>query len=83
MWWRIIVEVIAAVIMLGGVGGILYGVLKGTLAFNGRTIQFVALVCVLPATLILSLERSLGNEGTAAIFATVVGYTLAVIGKNE
>jgi len=83
MWFRIVVELVAALVMLGGVGGILYGVLKGNLAFSSRTIQFVALACVLPATLILSLERSLGNEGTAAIFATVVGYVLSGLGKTE
>lgn len=83
MGWRIIVEIVAALVMLGGVGGVLYGVLNGKLAFSARTIQFMALACVLPATLILSLERALGNEGTAAIFATVIGYTLSAIGKNE
>ncbi len=83
MWWKIIVEVLAALIMLGGVGGILYGVLKGTLAFSSRTIQFVAISCILPGTLILSLERSLGNEGTAAIYATIVGYVLSGLGKQD
>jgi len=83
MWLRTMIEVIAALIMLGGVGGILYGVLKGTLAFSSRTIQFVALACVLPATMILSLERSLGNEGTAAIFSVVVGYVLSGLTKSE
>lgn len=83
MWWRIVVEVVAALIMLGGVGGILYGVLKGSLAFSARTIQFMTIACVLPVTLILSLERTLGNEGTAAIIGTIVGYVLSGIGKTE
>lgn len=83
MGWRLVIEVLAALIMLSGVGGILYGVLQGKLAFSARTIQFAALGCVLPATVILSLERTLGNEGTTAIFATVIGYALSVIKKTE
>lgn len=83
MWWRIIVEVAAVLVMLGGVGGILYGVLKGTLAFSARTLQFMTIACVLPATLILSLERALGNEGTAAILGIVTGFVLSGFGKNE
>ena len=82
-WLRTFIELIAALVIAGGVGGILYGVLKGNIAFSGRTIQFAAITCVLPAILILSLEHAVGGEGTMAIFGTVVGYALSVIKQTE
>ncbi len=83
MGWRYAVEIIAVLIMLVGVGGILYGVLKGTIAFSIRTIQFLAVAFALPTILILSFERGLGNESTAALLGTIVGYFLAGMNKGE
>jgi len=83
MGWRYAVEIIAVLIMLGGVGGIFYGVVKGTIALSVRTLQFLAISMVVPAVLILSLERSLGSESTAALFGILVGYVLAGGVKNE
>lgn len=83
MGWRFTVEIMAVLIMLGGVGGIFYGVFKGTIALSVRTLQFLAVTFVVPAVLILSLERSLGNESTAALYGTIVGYILAGGVKNE
>lgn len=83
MGWRYSVEIIAVLIMLGGVGGIFYGVFKGTIALSVRTLQFLAVAMVVPGVLILSLERSIGNESTAALLGAVVGYVLAGGVKNE
>lgn len=83
MGWRFTVEIVAVLIMLGGVGGIFYGVFKGTIALSVRTLQFLAITFVVPAVLILSLERSLGNESTAALLGTIVGYVLAGGVKSE
>jgi hypothetical protein len=83
MGWRFAVEIIAVLIMVGGVGGIFYGVFKGTLALSVRTLQFLAIAMVVPAVLILALERSIGNESTAALLGTIVGYVLAGGVKNE
>lgn len=83
MAWRFVVEVIAVLLMVGGVGGILYGVLKGTLAFSARTLQFMTIACVLPAVLVLSLERAIGNEATAGLLGTVLGYVLSGMAKAE
>ena len=77
MGWRFTVEILAVLIMLGGVGGIFYGVFKGTIALSVRTLQFLAITFVVPAVLILSLERSLGSESTAALLGTIIGYVLA------
>ncbi len=83
MGWRFAVEIIAVLIMLGAVGGIFYGVFKGTIALSFRTIQFLAISFVVPALLILSLERAIGSESTAALIGTIVGYALSGIGKSE
>jgi hypothetical protein len=83
MGWRYIIEFAAMLIMLGGVGGILYGVVKGTIAFSFRTIQLMAIIFVLPVVMILALERAIGNEAGAALIGTVVGYALSGIGKSE
>ena len=83
MAWRYVVEIIAVLIMVGGVGGIFYGVFKGTIALSVRTLQFLAIAIVVPAVLILSLERSIGSESTAALIGTIVGYVLAGGVKNE
>ncbi|MHB8845062.1 MAG: hypothetical protein ACYC7L_10000 [Nitrospirota bacterium] len=83
MGWRFTVEILVALIMLGSVGGILYGVFKGTIVLSIRTLQFLAIATVIPAVLILSLERSIGNESTAALLGTIVGFVLAGGVKNE
>ena len=83
MAWRIVVEVIAVLIMLGTVGGIYYGVIKGTLAVNLRTIQFMVISFLVPAIMVLSMERAIGSEATSALIGIIVGYVLSVMGKTE
>jgi len=80
---RYIVEIVAVLIMLGGVGGIFYGVFKGTITLSVRTLQFLSIAIVVPAVLILSLERSLGNESTSALLGAIMGFVLAGGVKNE
>ena len=83
MAWRIVVEVIAVLIMFGTVGGIYYGVMKGTIPLNLRTIQFLAISFLVPAIMVLSMERAIGSESTSALIGIIVGYALTVIGKVE
>jgi hypothetical protein len=83
MGWRVTVEILAVLIMLSGIGGISYGVFKGTIALSVRTLQFLTIAFVVPAVLILSLERSIGSESTAALYGTIVGYVLAGGVKSE
>lgn len=83
MGWRFTVEILAVLIMLGGVGGIFYGVFKGTIALSVRTLQFLAIAMVVPAVLIMSLEQGIGKDSTAALLGTIVGYVLAGGVKNE
>jgi hypothetical protein len=80
---RYIVEVLAMLALIGGGGGILYGVLKGTLAFSGRTIQFAALSIALPGIMVLAMERAVNGETAAAIIGTVVGFALSGLNRSE
>jgi hypothetical protein len=77
------IEVIAVLIMIGGAGGILYGVLKGTLALSFRTIQFLIIAAGVPAIMLLSLERGIGSDATSALLGVIVGYALSGIGRSE
>jgi hypothetical protein len=83
MEWKYFVEIVAVLIMVGGVGGIFYGVFKGTITLSFRTIQFLAIAFGVPAIMILSMERSIGNEATAALIGMIVGYALSGIGRSE
>ncbi len=83
MMLRLWVEVIAVLIMVAGIVGIFYSIIKHNLSLGIRTIQFLAVVFVLPVILILSLERSIGNEASAGLLGTIIGYALSGIGKGE
>ncbi len=83
MEMKYIIEVLIVLMMIGGVGGILYGVLKGTLAFSGRTVQFLAIAAALPGITILALERAVNGETAAALFGTIVGFALSSMTKHE
>ncbi len=48
-----------------------------------RVIQFLAVCFVVPAVLILSLERHLSNETTAALLGALIGYLLSGISEND
>ena len=80
---RFAVEIIAVLIMLSAVGGIFYGVFRGTITLSFRTIQFLAVSFVVPAIIVLSMERSIGNEASAALIGMIVGYTLSGSVKSE
>lgn len=83
MGWRYTIEILAVLIMMGGVGGIFYGVFKGTITLSFRTIQFLAIAFTLPLILILALERGMGSEAAAALIGVIVGYALSGIGRTE
>ncbi len=80
---KYLIEVLVVLMMIGGAGGILYGVLKGTLAFSSRTIQFVALAVALPAMIVLALEGRMGSEAATGIIGVVVGFALSSMTKQE
>ena len=83
MWLKYVVESVAVLILLGGVGGIMYGVFKGTIELSSRTIQFLAVAFALPMILILSFEGRIGSDATSAFIGMVVGFALSEITRRE
>lgn len=77
------IEVAMAVIMAGGLIGVFIDRCKQEKGIGLRIIQFLALVLVIPAIVILSLEEKLSNETTGALLGTVLGFVLSGIGKDE
>ena len=80
---RQLIELIAASIMIVGVFGVFYDRIKHKKGIGVRVIQFLAVVFVVPAILILALERVLSTESTATLLGTIIGYVLSGIGKDE
>jgi len=78
-----LIELIAAIIMICGLAGILYDRIKYKKGIGVRVIQFLAVVFVVPAILILALEGILSTESTAALLGAIIGYILSGIGKDE
>jgi hypothetical protein len=83
MEMKFLIETLAVLMMLGGMGWILYGVMKGQLALNNRTIHFLTIAAVLPAIIVLAMEGRIGSEATGVIIGTIVGFTLANVSKSE
>ncbi len=80
---RSVIEVLVALLMVGGTGWIFYGIYKGTLAFSGRTLQFLALTLALPGIMLLSMEARMGGEAVSGIIGVVIGFALASMTKQE
>ena len=78
-----IVELIAAALMVLGVIGVLLNRLQQDKGLGLRAIQFAALVLIVPALLILALEKVLNSETTATLFGAITGYMLSGIGDSE
>jgi uncharacterized membrane protein len=83
MAWHYVIETVAALIMVGSVGGIVHGVYKGTIASSPRTVQILSVSFALPMVLILSLETRVESGTTSAIIGTVVGYVLSGLNRTE
>ncbi len=67
---------LAVLIMAGGLGGIFYLVIKQNAAIGNKTIQFLAVVFVLPLLLVLGIFNVLHAEGIGTIIGVIVGYVL-------
>jgi len=80
---RIIVEIIAALCMAGGLYGLYVAIIKHGTPFGPRALQLLALTFGLPLILILGLEGRIGNEASATLIGVVIGYTLSGFGKSE
>ena len=83
MWMKIALEIVACVIMVGGVIGVFVERLRTKRGIGVRVIQFMTVTLILPIILILALEGVLSGQTTATLIGAVVGYILSGIGKDE
>jgi predicted transporter len=80
---KVAIEIIACLIMVGGLAGIFIERIWRNRGIDVRVIQFLTIVLIIPVILILALEDILNGQTTAALIGTVIGYILSDIGKNE
>ncbi len=80
--YQIWIAVIGALIMAGGLGGIYYLIIKQNATLGMKTIQFLAIVFVLPLMLVLGVMNVLGRETIGTLLGVVVGYVLSGFGKE-
>ncbi len=75
--YQIWIAVIAALIMAGGLGGIYYLIIKQNAVIGAKTVQFIAVVFVLPLMLALGVTNVIGRETIGPIIGVIIGYVLA------
>jgi hypothetical protein len=80
--YQIWIAIIGALIMAGGLGGIYYLIIKQNATLGMKTIQFLAIVFVLPLMLVLGVMNVLGRETIGTLLGVVVGYVLSGFGKD-
>jgi uncharacterized membrane protein len=80
---KVAIEIIACLIMVGGLARIFIERIWRNRGIDVRVIQFLTIVLIIPVILILALEDILNGQTTAALIGTVIGYILSGIGKNE
>lgn len=76
------IGLIAVLIMAGGLGGVFYLIIKQNVSIGNKTIQFLAIIFVLPLLVVLGLFNVLGRESIGTIVGVVVGYVLSGIAKD-
>lgn len=80
--YQIWIAIIGALIMLGGLGGVFYLVIKQNATLGIRTIQFVIIVFVVCLMLILGVMNVLGRETIGTIIGVIVGFGISTFTKD-
>ena len=80
--YNIWIAVLAIIIMLCGLVGILYLVIKQQAAITNKLIQFIAVTFVLPLLVALGITNVLGRETIGTLLGVVVGYVLSNFAKE-
>ena len=71
----------AGVMAVGLIGGLVNRYLTDR-SIGERFNQYVAFILVIPATVILAVEKLIGPETSAAILGVTVGFATAVAGRD-
>lgn len=80
--YQVWIALIAVLIMAGGLGGVLYLVIKQQAAINNKVIQFLAVAFILPLLVTLGSLNTLRQETIGPLLGVVVGYVLSGFGKE-
>ena len=70
------IGLIAVLIMAGGLYGVYYLVIKQNATIGNKTIQFTAIVLVLPLILALGMYGILRQETIGPLIGVILGYVL-------
>jgi hypothetical protein len=82
-WWtQLVIGVLGALIMAGGLGGIFYLVVKQNAIIGTRAIQFLAVAFVFPLLLVLGVCNVLDRGTIGPLIGVVIGYALSSFGKE-
>jgi hypothetical protein len=76
--YQIWIAVIGAVIMAGGLGGVLYLIIKQQAAISTRLILFLTIALVVPLLLVLGIMNTLGRETIGTLLGVIVGFGLSL-----
>jgi hypothetical protein len=77
------IELIAILIMAGGLTWVCCNRTKMKKGIGVRVIQFLAVIFIIPSIIILALEGVIVSETTAALLGAIIGYILSGIGQDE
>ena len=82
MYYTVWLPLISVLIMAGGLGGVLYLVIKQHAPINNKMIQFLAVTFILPCLITMGLMNTLGRETIGPLLGVVIGYVLSGINKE-
>ncbi len=82
MYYNFWISLLSVFIMAGGLGGVLYVIIKKQASINNKMIQFLAVTFVLPLLVTLGIMNTLGRETISTLLGVVVGYVLSGFGKE-
>ncbi|HTG02236.1 MAG TPA: hypothetical protein VK654_16770 [Nitrospirota bacterium] len=76
------VAAIAVIVMLCGLAGVFYLVIKQQASVTNKLIQFIAVTLVLPLLIALGSMNALGHEGIGTLLGVVVGFIFSNFAKE-
>jgi hypothetical protein len=76
------IGLLAVLVMAGGLGGIFYLIIKQQAVIGAKTIQYTAIIFIVPALIVLGIMNVLGRETIGTLLGVIVGYVLSGFGKE-
>ncbi len=82
MYYTVWIPLISVLIMVGGLCGVLYLVIKKNATISNKIIQFLAVTFILPLLIIMGVMNTLGRETIGPLLGVIIGYVLSGIAKE-